>query len=449
MKLKRKDAMSQTESLERWIEGHYPIAVSNMLRSISATSITKPRPGFGQTIVPVRGSVVASPVPASYDPDPDYFFHWYRDSAVVMDALRFVDTEEAVEHFGDFVDFSLRLNDLRGANLVEQAGWRAGVAEDFKKFVREDGDLASVVVRGETRVNPDGSLDISRWNRPQYDGIAARVLTVLHWAESRGPFGSRQDTAINDLLDEDIRFVLAHWREPSYDIWEEEKAHHYYTLRLHCAALEEGAAWLAGQGDSEAAHRARFDALEIRGRLDHFWQHDNGFYRSRLTEDGNPTPKDLDIAVILAVIHAGGSSPAHSPEDARVEATLDHLDGIFAADYAINQHLPAGRGPALGRYRGDEYYSGGAYYFSTHAGAEFCYLRAETLKASNPEAASRLLARGDAYLETVRAYTPADGEMSEQFDQTSGEHTSAKHLAWSYAGFISAVEARRRAVQAA
>ena len=43
---------------------------------------------FVQIIVPKPGSVVASPVLAAYDPEPDYFFHWYRDSALVMDALR-------------------------------------------------------------------------------------------------------------------------------------------------------------------------------------------------------------------------------------------------------------------------------------------------------------------------------------------------------------------------
>jgi len=174
------DAIEQ-DTLERWIERQYPVAARNMLRSISATDVVKPRPGFGQTIVPVRGSVVASPVPASYDPDPDYFFHWYRDSAVVIDALRLLDSADEAGHFRDFVRFSLSLNGLLGADLVENAGWRARVAADFEQFVREDADLASIEIRGETRVNPDGSLDISRWNRPQYDGIAARVLTVLRW----------------------------------------------------------------------------------------------------------------------------------------------------------------------------------------------------------------------------------------------------------------------------
>ncbi|WP_448955614.1 glycoside hydrolase family 15 protein [Labrys neptuniae] len=436
--------MSVITDLDRWIERQYRIAARNMQLAISATSTVKARPGFGQSITPKRGSVVASPVPASYDPDPDYFFHWYRDSAVVIDALRHVENEAAVTHFCDFVDFSLELNALRGADLTEHAGWRDRVAEDFRQFVREEADLAGLVVRGETRVNPDGSIDISRWNRPQYDGIAARVLTVLRWASGRS-FGGRHDDAVARLLDEDIRFVLAHWREPSYDIWEEEKAHHYYTLRIEAAALEEGAAWLAGQGDGEMARRARTDAAEIQGRLHHFWEPEQGFYRSRLTEDGKATPKDLDIAVILAAIHAGGSLPTHSPHDARMEATLDRLDAIFEEDYAINHGRAEGRGIALGRYRGDEYYSGGAYYFSTLAAAEFCYLRAAALKVEDATAAARLKARGDGYLEVIRAFTPEHGEMSEQFDRMTGEHTSAKHLAWSYAGFLTAVTARKRA----
>ncbi len=99
------------------------------------------------------------------------------------------------------------------------------------------------------------------------------------------------------------------------------------------------------------------------------------------------------------------------------------------------------RGPALGRYRADRYYSGGAYYFSTLAAAELCFRAGMSGGGSDA-----LLARGDRYLETVRAFIPESGDMSEQFDQRTGEQTSAKHLAWSYAAFISCAAARRAAV---
>jgi glucoamylase len=97
----------------------------------------------------------------------------------------------------------------------------------------------------------------------------------------------------------------------------------------------------------------------------------------------------------------------------------------------------------MGRYAGDVYYSGGAYYFSTLGAAEFCF-RAAALDVD----ARHWVERGDAYLVTVRAYTPAGGDLSEQFDQRSGAQTSAKQLAWSHAAFISCVSARRMAAAA-
>ena len=71
----------------------------------------------------MRGSIVASPVLAAYDPEPDYFFHWYRDSAVVIDALRLLFEDGsagpgALAQFSDFVRFSLSLQHLDGRALV-------------------------------------------------------------------------------------------------------------------------------------------------------------------------------------------------------------------------------------------------------------------------------------------------------------------------------------------
>ena len=66
----------------------------------------------------------------------------------------------------------------------------------------------------------------------------------------------------------------------------------------------------------------------------------------------------------------------------------------------------------------------------------------------NTDFAAAALERGDTFMRTVQAYTPASGDLSEQFDRTTGAQTSAKHLAWSYAAFITAAATRRRAVQA-
>jgi glucoamylase len=99
----------------------------------------------------------------------------------------------------------------------------------------------------------------------------------------------------------------------------------------------------------------------------------------------------------------------------------------------------------MGRYEGDVYYSGGAWYVSTLGAGEFCFLAAAA-HAHGSDERRKWIARGDAYLATVHAFTPPSGDLSEQFDQRTGAQTSAKHLAWSYAGFISCVTARRAVV---
>ena len=58
-------------SLHEWLTHQYHFAASAMSRSISATDLVHHRKAFGQTIVPKRGSVLASPIIAAYDPDPD------------------------------------------------------------------------------------------------------------------------------------------------------------------------------------------------------------------------------------------------------------------------------------------------------------------------------------------------------------------------------------------
>ena len=436
-----------TEPFDRWLEREYRYAATAMLRSVSRVDLVRTRPGFGQTVRPVAGAIVASPVPGAYDPDPDYFFHWYRDSAVVIDALRLLYANgdvgaEALAHVADFVRFSASLRTLDGRALVAQPSWRRKVSEDHLRFLRDDADLAAAhgdAVAAEARVNPHGTLDISRWNRPQHDGAPLRALALLRWVRAAA-FDAGVRDEMSTLIRADLARTFRHWHEPSYDIWEEDMGSHYYTLCVSAAALDEGADWLHTGGDQSAARSYRTEAGTIRRRLDEFWLADEGYYRSRIMVSGRSV-KELDIAVILAAIHAASTGASHSARDPRMHASLMRLDALFAATYPINRNRCSLRGTAMGRYPGDTYYSGGAYYFSTLGAAEFCFRAAAAAQDRHA-----WVERGDAYLATVRAHTPAGGELSEQFDQDTGAQTSAKHLAWSYAAFISCCATRRNVV---
>jgi glucoamylase len=398
-------------ALEFWIARQRQHAIAGLLRSISAP-VVKTRQGFGQVIVPARGSVVASPVPASYDPDPDYFFHWLRDSALVMDALALVGdaVPQSRRLFEDFVDFSTELSRLDGRQMPP--GWGAATAPDFVRFLRQDISHAhGDAILAETRVNPDGTLDITDWPRPQHDGPALRALALLRWGVTR--------EAEIFLLKQDLLFTLTHGRNPCFDIWEEEIGLHYYTLSVCEAALAAGGAWLLSSDQKLSADCLK-EADNLAALRQTFWLQDQGYMRSRILPRGR-SAKELDISVILAANHA------RQVCDSRLATTLNRLAALFHDSYAINREH--GQGPAMGRYADDRYYSGGAYYFSTLGAAEFCYRVGERT-------------RGDAFLATVRQFTPESGFMSEQFDQTTGAQTSAKDLAWSYAAFLSCVHAR-------
>ena len=324
-------------------------------------SIVKERPRFGQVIHPKPGAVVASPVLAAYDPDPDYFFHWYRDAALVMDALRLLRGEvpQADALFQDYVRFSLDLAALDGRDVTP--GWEDRATPDFRQFLRKNIALAyGEAIPAETRVNPDGTLDITDWPRPQHDGPALEALTLMRWGA---------DGAAAELLRSNLAFVLQHARKPCFDIWEEEFGLHAYTLRVSAAALEEGAHGWSFAANWPKRKRCRVEAAVLDAMLDDFWMEEQAHIRSRRVEGGAPE-KLLDIAVILASNHARVRS-------ARYDATLARLEELFEQAYAINYNRPAGRAPALGRYAGDKYYSGGAYYFSTLGAAEFCYRNGE------------------------------------------------------------------------
>jgi glucoamylase len=435
------------EPFEAWLEREYRYAATAMLKSISRTDLVKERPGFGHAIRARAGSIIASPVLASWDPDPDYFFHWYRDSAVVIDALRLMFLagaigEEALRHLRDFVGFSLSLHELRGSALVSDAGWRTKVIADFAKYVRDDAELAAIhedTVIADTRVNPDGTLDISKWSRPQHDGPPLRALAMLRWVGSVA-LDADLSAQVSKLIRADLAFTLNHWREPSFDIWEEESGQHYYTLCVSGAALAAGARWLDSVGEHAQADPCRAQSETILGILAAFWDPEERYYRSRMLPGGARSTKELDIAVVLAAIHTAEEGFANLVHDPHMHATLERLASLFDSAYPINHERPAGRGPAMGRYAGDAYFSGGAYYFSTLGAAELCF-RA----AAGSRDAPFWVTKGDAYLATVRAFTPPEGDLSEQFDQRTGSQTSAKHLAWSYAAFISCVTTRRHA----
>ncbi len=460
-------------ALDDWIEKEARFAASAMLRAVSATNLVKERPGFGQRVVPRPGSVLASPISAAYDPDPDYFFHWFRDSAIIIDALRVAEAEGlekriAVHRFREFVDFNQVLRKLDGREFVRQGHFRDKVQPSFLQYVRADDELEAVfggAVLAEARINPDGTFDFTRWARPQNDGPALQVLALIGWRNAHPDLDNALQAAMLDLLTVDLNFIGTHAAERSFDIWEEEFGYHYYTRLVQAEALVRGAEWLEENGEARQAAACHSEADALMSTLDAHWSAADCYYRSTRDAAGGLPGKTLDIAVILGVLHAGRAKGAHSVLDPKSQATLAALEDLFDAEYPVNQERPADQGPAIGRYAKDAYYGGNPWYLATLAAAEFYFKLAIALRSGaempatsdnarfrkhlrGESPAQAALRRGNTFMRTVQAHTPPSGDLSEQFDRAMGAQTSAKHLAWSYAAFITAAASRRRAAQA-
>jgi glucoamylase len=460
--------------LDDWIEKEARSAAGAMLSAVSATRIVKERPGFGQRVVPRPGSVVASPVLAAYDPDPDYFFHWFRDSAIIIDALRValgdgLTDATSIERLREFVDFNRALRNLDGRQFLAQGDFRKKVQPSFLQYLRPDEEIAAVfdnAVLAEARVNPDGTLDFARWARPQNDGPALQVLALARWRDAEPGLDKRLQAAMLELVVSDLDFIRSRATERSFDIWEEESGHHYYTRLVQAEALSCGAKWLEEIGDGTRARNCRSVTNELDASLGSYWSAADNYYRSRIgVIGGGASSKALDVSVILGMLHAGRRAETHSVLDPRAQATLAALEDLFDAEYALNHQRPPDRGTAIGRYAKDAYYGGNPWYLATLAAAEFYFRLAFALQSgaqlvvtdNNARFRERLAGespttaafeRGESFMRTVRAYTPASGNLSEQFDRATGAQTSAKRLAWSYAAFITAAASRRQAAQA-
>jgi glucoamylase len=433
-----------SSAFDSWIAEQTQRSIAAMELAISATHLIRRRPEFGQAIVPSLGSVLASVSIGDWKPEPDYFFHWLRDSAIVMrtvadlmrDAATPAERARWRKHFEDFVDFSVRLQCLDGS-VERERGYRHRTEPEFRKFLRGERDLMTLKgdrLLGEPRFNPDGSVDIMRWSRPQYDGPALRALACLRFLAAGGP----SSAALAQLLDTDLDFTRRHAGRRCIGPWEEQAARHYYVALVQLGALVHGRSRTGHAAESAKAEK-RLSAL-----LDRHWSQANRIFVAALPAAQAQRDDLLDASFLLAVLDADLPSGPHSAEDPRVQKTQTAIEDMFARTLPLNATRFAGRAPALGRYRSDGYFGGGAWYPTTLAAAALYYVRARRSDADR----AALIRRGDEFMATVRDLTPPDGSLSEQADRASGRPTSARDLTWSYAAFVNAARLRRRALAA-
>ncbi|MCB0394829.1 MAG: glycoside hydrolase family 15 protein, partial [Bdellovibrionales bacterium] len=357
------------------------------------------------------GIVVASPSQS----DPDYYFHWVRDAALVTNAL--IQIGYQIPALKNRVE--MHLNDFVEATVKQQTS-------------------KALTGLGEPKFFVDGSPFDGPWGRPQNDGPALRAITLINWANlliDQGEivkvrtllYDSRLPT--QSPIKRDLEYVSQNWREPSFDIWEEVKGDHFYTRYVQMSALVKGEGLARRLGDSRAADWYRAQAEEVQDSLDSFFDLKKGTLRTTLNQvDGlNYKSSELDVAVVLGILHGDLWDATHFTPKIRsaIDKTIEELKESFNEIYPIN-YSKNKKAVILGRYPEDRYFGGHPWFLTTFAIAEY-YRKTK----QNLVEADGLMAEG-------LYHAGANCQMDEQIHRESGYMLSAYDLTWSYAAFLTA-----------
>lgn len=422
----KKSASPPVETFEEWLVRQEAKSWELLQHNISPT---EPKIPGGPR--PRAGIVVA----ALQKKDPDYYFHWVRDSANVMRVV--------VE---------------RSAAINEGSGHLHKQMHDFLELSQDLQLLHSPYGMGEPRYTVVGKVDQLKWSRPQYDGPALRALAIHRYLQNPFIPGDIKKLAVK-VWRRDISFLESVWNRRGFDLWEELYAENYHTRLVQMAAL--------------SGAKPGVSSLLLR-ELDRHWDPEKKYLRSQLviekTDGYTKKNTDLDSAVVLAVVESGRIEGAHSVLDPKVQATVTALENLFRKEYPIN-HIE-NLGLAYGRYKGDVYFGGNPWPLITAYYAQFYYRLAGAmadgktfkLTADNREFARALLPelsanprredlmtacvnKADRILARLREFTPADGQMYEQLDKKTGAPVSSRGIGWSHSAFIGAVLERKAALK--
>jgi glucoamylase len=333
----------------------------------------------------------------------------------------------------------------------------------------------------------DNSPYNGAWGRPQDDGPAIRATALMAYAKHHVLAGKdahfmdflyKGELPANSVIKADLEYVSHVWAEESFDLWEEVKGLHFFTLMVQLRSLLEGATFAAENGDDGAARWYQSQAANITVTLDKFWNK-QGWIVSTLSREKERT--GLDCGVILGSLH--GMTSLHneySPVSDRMLSTHYYYVQSMKKEYRLNQRSDIA-GVALGRYAEDVYdgYSksaGNPWYLCTAAAAEHMYTAiamiddsrainvsdvsevfyrqflstataGDVYTAKSPEYVKVLKGMyhyGDTFMSVIQQFVQSNGSLSEQFNRNDGIPQGARDLTWSYGAFITASQARGR-----
>lgn len=417
--------------------------------------------------------------------NPNYFFQWIRDSSI---------TSLYLISFGLPTNFTLYNNLL----LLYINNSKA-----LQRIDNNSGNFSSVhnwTNLGEPKFYCNNTRFDSVWGRPQNDGPALRLISILTYLAKTVPNNNNNNNTLStSLLDEicqfDLQFVLMNWNLPTFDPWEEIYSLHFFNNMVHLYSLKLYQSLVPNNKHSSSINRT-IDSLEI------FIKNEYVDSKQAILIE-TPTirhtrPSQLDIAVVIASLITHpidslqlGIQMPFDVDDPLVLNVLYRLIQSMKSLYPINHNKNLSGAVALGRYPEDVYdgidvSEGNPWFLTTCQGANLLYRLIKSLIDKGADLSvvleensfwnlffqvdSSLLSNttdhyrinvtlpynsnafndtlrqifnfADGFIQIIKTHVNSNGEMSEQFNKHTGYLTGASNLTWSYVEFVNAIKAR-------
>lgn len=430
----------------------------------------------------VDGVVVAGRSGPSFESHiTDYEYDWVRDSSLTMEVVQ--QLYDASSKAGATTQYQKVLFQYATARATEQ----------------NDPNLQTGL--GEPKFYLNNTIFEKPWGRPQNDGPATAAITLMEFADSYLKKGGNSSAVMQKIYDstnypktapvkKDLLFVASNWTSSSFDLWEEESSDHFYTRMVQRKALVVGAKFAKKMNDSQTASTLQSAADAISGTMSQFW--DVG--RQIVLYEYGPVllgkSSYLDAAVPLGLIHGYAGDGVYSYTNDQILSTMVRFTTSFINVYPIfnkTQKDSSGQtlGIPIGRYPEDVYNGsaseangGNPWYLTTAAVAQFMYAASEEYSGSGkvsvtntsksffdyfaPDAGVKVGQTyqnnskqfstiidsvngwGDAFMRTVKYYTPSNQSLTEEFDRDTGVPQGCADLTWSYASILTSAFQRAK-----
>lgn len=333
-----------------------------------------------------NGSIIASP-----SKDPDYNYHWMRDSAIVMKAIMTL------------------YKDTNNSTLRDK------LIDIMNKYI----DIELIHLKhhpAEPKFEIDGSPYVGDWGRPQNDGPVLRGLTCIKLLK----YLPERHQDLHKIITNDISYTLDVVDNHCFDLWEEQDGFHLYTRLVQAKFINEC---------FTINYQSIFDLdnmiVRITELLGHHFSPDGKIYSS-YDKYGNVL-REYDSSVLLGLCHLDYQLPIYIEKTLNInlftfENYCNDMVTEFTQLYPVNTMLKI---PFLGRYYNDKYFDGNPWIISTIAYFHYQF------QINNLSNISNEFKTFFHFLKDIKKM-----DLPEQIDKYNANNISVEKLTWNYSELI-------------